>query len=151
MADKTLTAPQLAFVNALYGPARGNLKAAAKIATGTEEYIQLLDETLLDAIKKRADNELTLSVPKALYVMTTALDNPEDAFYIDKLHKIAADILDRAGVSKQERPTTSTQMIGIVMLPSKNVLPPPPPPPDAPMIDADVRELFDGRLHPIKA
>lgn len=147
MAEKSLSVPQLAFVNALYGPARGNLKEAAKIATGAEEYIQLMDDVLLDAIKKRADNELTLSVPKALYVMTTALDKPEDAFFIDKLHKIAADILDRAGVSKQERPSQSTQMIGIVMLPAKAALPAPPPPPDAPLIDADVRALFDGRVH----
>lgn len=148
MAEQKLAATQQAFLNALFGPARGKLKEAAKIATGQEDYSQFLTDDLLAAIKKRADGELTLAVPKALFMMTSALEDPENSMFIDKLHKIAADILDRAGVSKQERPVSSQTMIGIVMLPNKMELPPPPSAPELPVIDADVKALFDARVRP---
>lgn len=130
-----LSATQETFLKCLFGPANGNLKAAAKATFGTEEYQDILTDELLDAIKKRADNQLTLNVPKAVFIMQKILDEPESFMFMDKLHKVAADILDRAGLSKKERGGNNTSVIGIVMLPNKMQLPEPPQV-EPPTIDA---------------
>lgn len=114
-----ITPTQQEFLKILFGKAAGNLKTAAKEILGTEDYSDLLTDELLNAIKRRADSELTMNVPKAIFIMQKMLDEPESMLYMDKLHKVAADILDRAGVSKQERPSNNTMTVGIVMLPNK--------------------------------
>lgn len=122
-----LTATQEAFLKQLFGPCSGNLKTASKAVIGSEDYSQLMTDELLTAIKSRADSELILSVPKAVYIMQKLLDPEDGSFFAsDKLHKIAGDILDRAGLSRQERPTHNSTTIGIVMLPNKALLPVPP-------------------------
>lgn len=126
MASDRLSPTQTAFLNNLFGVCNGNLKQAAKLTTGSDEYSGLLTDELTFAIKKRADTELALNVPKAVYIISKMLDDPEGAPFMDKLHKVAADILDRAGLSKQERAGNNMLTVGVVMLPSKAALPEPP-------------------------
>lgn len=126
MATARLSPTQLDFLRHLFGKANGNLALAAKEAIGTEDYSQLLTDELLDAIKKRADDELVLNIPKAVFIMSKMLSEPEGMLYSDKLHKVAADVLDRAGLSKRERPSSGNVTVGIVLLPNKQMLPEPP-------------------------
>jgi hypothetical protein len=125
MASK-LSPTQIQFVKELYGSSMGNLKEAAKKVIGSEDYEGLLTADLIAEIKKRGDEQLAMSVPKAIYVLTNMLENPGETLFLDKLSKIAQDLLDRAGLSKNERPQTSTLQIGIVLLPTKVALPEPP-------------------------
>lgn len=121
-----LTATQTEFLRQLFGPCSGNLKQASKAAIGSEDYSVLMTDEVLEAIKRRADNELVLNVPKAVFIMQKMLDEPESMVFLEKLHKVAADILDRAGLAKQERPNSGAMQVGIVMLPTKAALPEPP-------------------------
>lgn len=125
MASK-LSPTQLAFVNELYGSSMGNLKEAAKKVTGSEDYNSLMTDDLIAEIKRRGDMQIAMSVPKAIHVISQMLENPSETLFLDKLHKIAGDLLDRAGLSKSERPQHSTMQIGIVLLPTKVALPEPP-------------------------
>lgn len=121
-----LSTIQQKFLSELFGAALGNAKLAAKNALGSEDYSSILTPELISEIKQRADKELALQTPKAVFIISKMLDDPENAPFMDKLHKVAADVLDRAGISKQERAGSSMLTVGVVMLPSKAVLPEPP-------------------------
>lgn len=121
-----LSPTQLAFIKELYGNSLGNLKEASKKVLGSEDYDSLMTADLIAEIKRRGDEQLALNVPKAIHVITQMLENPGETLFLDKLHKIAADLLDRVGLAKSERPQTSTLQIGIVLLPTKVALPEPP-------------------------
>lgn len=121
-----LSPTQNKFLSALFGSHIGNAKSASKDILGTEDYSSLMTDELISEIKKRGDKEIAMSVPRAIHVISRLLEDPESAAFADKLHKIAADVLDRAGISKQERTSSSQVAIGIVLLPSKVNLPEPP-------------------------
>lgn len=121
-----LTATQEAFLKQLFGPCNGDLKKASKASIGSEDYSTLMSDELIDAIKKRADNEIAMSSVKATYILQKILSGEEDIIFSDKLAKVAQDILDRSGLSRQERPQHNSMTIGVVMLPNKAVLPTPP-------------------------
>lgn len=134
-----LTQTQHEFVKALFGAALGNLKTAAKMV-GVDDYSVLMTEELTEAIKKRADTELVMNVPKAVQMMNKILNDPDSVPYMDKLHKVAADILDRAGLAKQERPNSGGATIGLVFLPDKKSLPEPPEDEEVELISAPILE-----------
>ena len=125
MASK-LTTIQQAFVKELFGASLGSIKTASNKVLGSDDFSDILDDNLIAEIKRQGDAQLAMNVPKAIHVITKMLENPEENLYLDKLHKIAADVLDRAGISKQERTQHSTMQIGIVLLPTKTNLPEPP-------------------------
>lgn len=120
-----LSATQLRFVAALFGPALGNLKEAAK-QVGVDEYSSLMTDELAAEIKKRADNEMIWNVPKAIHTMQNMLENPQAVMNMDKLLKVCTEFLDRAGVSKQDRALGGGNQIGLVFLPSLKPLVEPP-------------------------
>lgn len=120
MAAK-ITATQAAFLNYLFGAGCGDLNATAK-ALGYEDYSHLLTAEFIEEVKKRADQQLAMNVPRAVHVLSKMLHDG-DAFVNDKLAKVAADILDRSGISKQERPSASGTTIGLVFMPDKKQLP----------------------------
>jgi hypothetical protein len=122
-----LTATQEEFLKQLFGPCTGNLKAAAKAVTGSEDYSELMDDALLSALKRRADNEIVLSSAKATFILQRILENPEDVLFFKDVAKVASDILDRAGISRQERTSGGSTIVGLVYLPPKISLPEPPP------------------------
>lgn len=120
-----ITELQQEFIKQLYGACAGDMKKAAA-AVGVEDYSMLMTDEVIEAIKKRADNELVFNVPKAVSVMSKILDNPESVLYFDKLHKVAADVLDRAGLSKVDRSVQGSTAIGLVFLPDLKPTPEPP-------------------------
>lgn len=120
-----LTSTQHEFLTFLFGPALGNLTVAAEMV-GIKDYSVLMTEELTEAIKKRADAEIAMNVPRAVHMINKILTDHENVPYMDKLHKVCADVLDRAGISKQERPNSGGAAIGLVFLPDKKALPEPP-------------------------
>lgn len=118
-----LTTTQLDFIKHLFGKANGDMKKASFLAIENEDYSGLLTDELLDEIKRRADQELILNVPKAIFIMNKMLSEPESMPFLEKLHKVSADILDRAGLSKRERPSSSNMTVGVILLPNKAKLP----------------------------
>lgn len=121
-----LTEVQQKFLKQLFGPSMGNAKDASKTVIGTEDYSSLMTDELTIAIRKRADSELALNVPKAVFIISKIMDDPESHPFMDKLHRVAADVLDRAGLSKQERVGNNMITVGVVMMPSKSIMPEPP-------------------------
>lgn len=117
---------QKAFLVELFGPSMGSLKTAAKVVLGTEDYSSILTDDLLAAIRKRGDAEIVAHIPKAIHTLSKMLENPEQSMYMDKLQKIASDILDRAGIVKKEAARNDNLTIGVVLLPAKGKLPEPP-------------------------
>lgn len=121
-----LSALQHEFLKQLFSVAQGNMPTAAK-AVGLDDYGILLDDAMVEAIKTRADKELAGNIPRAVYVINKMLEDDGSGMFVsDKLHKVATDILDRAGLSKQERPQTGSQQMGLIFLPNKIPLPEPP-------------------------
>lgn len=126
MSEDKLSAVQKLFLKTLFGKAQGDLKKASA-ELGFDDYSQLMTDEFIDAIKKRADNELMLSVPRAIYIINKMITDEDGGMFVsDKLHKVCADVLDRAGLSRRERASSGSTTIGLVFLPSKNALPEPP-------------------------
>lgn len=127
MADRDKLSPtQAAFLKALFGEAQGNMKLACKEVTGSEDYQLLLTEELIDAIKRRSDQELQLNSARAVFILGKIMDDPESVLYADKVAKVATEVLDRAGLSKRERAGNNQTVVGVVFLPNKTPLPEPP-------------------------
>lgn len=125
MAEK-LTPIQTEFINILFGKAMGSVKVACEIC-GIEDYLTILTDGLIEAIRTKADQALALSVPRAVHVIQKMLDTEEGSVFVsEKLHKVAIDVLDRVGLSKKERPSSGGTTIGLVFLPNKMPLPEPP-------------------------
>lgn len=117
-----LTPLQQEFLKVLFGPVcQGNLKDAAN-ELGITDFDDLLTPELTSAIKSRADHEITLNVPRAIFVMRNMLDNPNSSFNMDKVTKLCTEFLDRAGLGKVERASEGGLKIGLVILPNKIVL-----------------------------
>jgi len=114
------------FIRQLFGASQGNVKAAAK-AVGVEDYSTLFTNELVEELKLRADREMALNIPRAVYVISKMINEEDGAlFFNEKLHKVCADLLDRQGLAKQERPNSGATSIGLIFMPNKQELPPPP-------------------------
>ena len=116
---KELTEKQTKFIDALFGEALGNHKLAMEIAgyspnTTWRDVTANINEEILQASKEY----LSLHAPKAAIAITGIIDDPTELGNRDKL-TAAKDILDRAGVVKQEKIEVNTPS-GLFILPSKN-------------------------------
>lgn len=120
-----LSALQEDFLKELFGVHAGDIKKAAA-AVGVSDYSTLMTDEMTNAIRTRADNELIFNAAKAVYTMSKILENPEGVPYFDKLHKVAADVLDRAGLGKVDRSVKGATAIGLVFLPDLKPVPQPP-------------------------
>lgn len=118
MAEGRITPLQSEFLKQLFGASCGNLKLAAE-AIGVEDYSMLMTDELTEAIKRRADQEIAMNIPKAIFTMQNMLDNPNNTFNMDKLTKLCTEFLDRAGLGKVERSGGGGLKIGLVILPDK--------------------------------
>lgn len=127
MASK-LTDLQQKFLKNLFGAALGDTTLACEM-TGIADYQDLMTDDLIEEIRTRADQNLSMNVPKAVFLIQKMLANSEDGsmFVSEKLHKVATDLLDRVGLSKKERPNSGGTTLGLVFLPAKASLPLPPP------------------------
>ena len=118
-AAKTLTDKQSAFLEALLGEARGNIRAAMNIAgysktTATTEVVGPLREE----ITERAGMMLAINAPKAAFGIIDVLDDPS-ALGARNAISAAREVLDRSGLVKKELVEVSGNAGGIFILPPK--------------------------------
>jgi len=116
---KSLTDKQSAFLEALLGEARGNIRAAMDIAgysktTATTEVVGPLKEE----ITERAGMMLAMNAPKAAFGIVDVLDDPS-AMGARNSISAAREILDRTGLVKKEQVEVSGNAGGIFILPPK--------------------------------
>ena len=113
---KSLTDKQSAFLEALLGEARGNIRAAMDIAgysktTATTEVVGPLKEE----ITERAGMMLAINAPKAAFGI---IDDPS-ALGARNAISAAREVLDRSGLVKKEQVEVSGNAGGIFILPPK--------------------------------
>ena len=116
---KSLTDKQSAFLEALLGEARGNIRAAMDIAgysktTATTEVVGPLKEE----ITERAGMILAINAPKAAFGIIDVLDDPS-ALGARNAISAAREVLDRTGLVKKEQVEVSGNAGGIFILPPK--------------------------------
>ena len=117
--DKELTEKQAAFLEALLGEARGNIRAAMDMAgyaknTKTTEVVGPLKEE----ITERAGMMLAMNAPKAAFGIVDVLDDPS-ALGARNAISAAREVLDRTGLVKKEQVEVSGNAGGIFILPPK--------------------------------
>ena len=116
---KSLTDKQSAFLEALLGEARGNIRTAMNIAgysktTATTEVVGPLKEE----ITERAGMMLAINAPKAAFGIIDVLDDPS-ALGARNAISAAREVLDRTGLVKKEQVEVSGNAGGIFILPPK--------------------------------
>ena len=114
-----MTPKQKLFINALFGEAQGNYRAAMDIAeysknTSINDVIKGCEEELVSSSK----NFLAANAPKAAMAIVGVIDDPVEMGTRDKL-AAAKDVLDRIGVSKTDKIEVKSPQ-GIFILPRKN-------------------------------
>lgn len=100
---KTLTEKQEAFLDALFGEAKGNAAEAVKMAgyaegTATSTIVGALQEE----IAERTRNMITSSSTRAVFEMYDLFDQPAK-LGSKEIIAVAKDFLDRAGFSKTDK------------------------------------------------
>jgi hypothetical protein len=119
IATKELTDKQAAFLEALLGEARGNIRLAMDMAgysksTKTTEVVAPLKEE----ITERAGMMLAMNAPKAAFGIVDVLDDPS-AMGARNSISAAREVLDRSGLVKKEQVEVSGNAGGIFILPPK--------------------------------
>tara|TARA_E500000178_G_C16888157_1_gene692286 strand:- start:441 stop:833 length:393 start_codon:yes stop_codon:yes gene_type:complete len=119
MAVKELTEKQRAFLDALVGVARGDIRAAMTEAgystnTSTSEVVG----PLKDEIIERTSQLLALNAPKAAFGVIGVLDDPS-AMGARNSVSAAREILDRTGLVKREQIEVKGPEGGIFIMPPK--------------------------------
>jgi hypothetical protein len=114
-----LTPKQKVFINALFGEAQGNYRAAMDIAeysknTSINDVLKGCEEDIISSSK----NFLAANAPKAAMAIVGVIDDPVEMGTRDKL-AAAKDVLDRIGVSKTDKIEVKSPQ-GIFILPRKN-------------------------------
>jgi hypothetical protein len=117
--EKIYTPKQEAFLEALCGEAKGNIRAAMTIAgysqtTKTYEVVN----PLKDEIVERASLMLAMNAPKATVSIIDVLDDPGSLGARNAV-SAAREILDRAGLVKKEKVEVSGPAGGMFILPPK--------------------------------
>jgi hypothetical protein len=120
LVHKELTELQNKFLDALFGPAKGNHAKAMKIAGYSESTNpHHIINSVLKHIIERAELEMAVNAPKAVLSMVGVIDDPSA---IGNRERLAASqqILDRVGLSKVEKlNVTSDKPMGVFILPAK--------------------------------
>lgn len=114
-----MTPKQKVFINALFGEAQGNYRAAMDIAeysknTSINDVLKGCEEDIISSSK----NFLAANAPKAAMAIVGVIDDPVEMGTRDKL-AAAKDVLDRIGVSKTDKIEVKSPQ-GIFILPRKN-------------------------------
>ena len=114
-----LSEKQEAFLDALMGEGRGNIREAMRIAgysdaTKTTEVVGPRREEILD----RAGMMLAMNAPKAAFGIVSVLDDPS-ALGARNSISAAREVLDRTGLVKKEQIEVSNVGGGIFILPPK--------------------------------
>ncbi|MDC0292427.1 hypothetical protein OAL29_00825 [Candidatus Binatia bacterium] len=121
--EKQLTEKQNAFLEALVGEARGDIRSAMRVAgysdsTKVHEVVTPLREEIVD----RASMMLAMNAPRATFSMIDVLHDPA-AMGARNAVAAAREILDRSGLVKKEQVEIKGPEGGIFILPPKQVEP----------------------------
>ena len=120
---KELTAMQEAFLEALCGDSRGNIREAMTAAGySPNTRINEVVGPLRDEIVDRASMVLAMNAPKATYSMVDVLNDP-GAMGARNAVAAATQILDRTGLVKKEQIEIKGPEGGVFILPPKQVSP----------------------------
>lgn len=124
MADKKpLTEKQEAFLEALTGEARGNIRQAMRMAGYSDSTrINEVVGPLRDEIVERASMMLAMNAPMATFSMIDVLHDPS-AMGARNAVAAAREILDRSGLVKKEQVEVKGPEGGIFILPPKQAEP----------------------------
>ena len=117
---KSYSDKQLAFLDALLGESRGNIRKAMDVAgyaktTKSGEVVKNLREEIID----RARLMLAINAPKAAFGIIDVLDDP-GAMGARNSIAAAREILDRTGLVKKEQVEVTNTGGGIFILPPKS-------------------------------
>lgn len=99
------TEKQTAFLDALFGEAKGDAKKAIEIAgyaEGTAISAVIGSEKIQEEIAKRTREHINLSVAKAFFKMENLLDAPA-TLGAKEIIVAAKDLMDRGGLGKTEK------------------------------------------------
>ena len=121
--EKKYTAMQEAFLEALCGEARGDIRQAMNLAGySANTRISEVVNPLRDEIVDRASMVLAMNAPKASYSMVEVLNDPGSMGARNAV-AAATQILDRTGLVKKEQVEIKGPEGGIFILPPKQVTP----------------------------
>lgn len=114
------TEMQDAFMEALLGEARGDIRRAMSLAgysdnTKVKEVVGPLKEEILD----RTNMMMAMNAPKAAFGMVSVLDDPTALGARNQINA-AKEVLDRVGLVKKEQIQVTATGGGMFILPPKN-------------------------------
>lgn len=118
---KEYTEQQLAFLEHLFGEARGDYKVALALAgyspnTRVSDVVKSLREEIVQA----ALDYLSLSAPKAAFEMVDVMSNPTKGGASIAI-KAAQEVLNRSGVNTKDDISVKVPSGGIFIMPAKQV------------------------------
>lgn len=116
---KEYTEKQQAFLDALLGEARGNIRKAMDLAgysKGTKPHE--VTAPLKEAIIEQAAMMLAMNAPKAAHGLINVLDDPT-ALGARNAINAAREVLDRTGLVKKEKVEVTNNGGGMFILPPK--------------------------------
>jgi hypothetical protein len=117
---KILTEKQEAFLEALLGEARGDIRRAMDLAGYSENTkVKEVVGPLKEEITERAAMMLAMNAPKAAFGMVSVLDDPTALGARNQINA-AKEILDRTGLVKKEQVEVKATGGGMFILPPKN-------------------------------
>lgn len=115
---KHLTEQQEAFLDALFGEAKGNPTLAKKMAGYSDnKAASVIINSLKDEILERTKIYLATHAPKAAMSVVDGMHDPTELGFKEKL-AAAKDLLDRVGIIKTEKVMVESSP-GIIVLPPK--------------------------------
>ncbi len=119
MTDKKYTEKQTAFLEALMGEGRGNIRKAMDIAGYSKGTNQgEVTGPLREEIIERASMMLAMNAPKAAYGLVDVLNDPT-ALGARNAINAAREVLDRTGLIKKEKIEVTNNGGGMFILPPK--------------------------------
>lgn len=118
--EKKYTEKQLAFLEALMGEARGNIRAAMDAAgySKTTKSSEVVG-SLKDDIIEQASLMLAINAPKAAFGIINVLEDPS-AMGARNSISAAREVLDRTGLVKKEQIEVTSASGGMFILPPKS-------------------------------
>jgi dihydroxyacetone kinase-like predicted kinase len=117
--ERKYTEKQIAFLDAMAGPAKGNINQAIKMAGYGEVAQRDVIGPLQDELIAIAEHILAYNAPMAAFGLTNVVDDPT---MLGAKNAVAAakEVLDRVGVVKKEKIEVSSESGGIFILPPKH-------------------------------
>lgn len=120
---KELTTMQKAFLDALFGEAKGNYKQAMNIAGYNHTNITEVMRAIGPEIRQMAEDVILANTPRAIHEYVSTFDDANAPGIVNKI-RVAEGILDRAGIAKKDPSDVKINTGGgLVLLPVKAVDP----------------------------